>query len=174
MPLESQKKKLLKRLQWTFQVEGMNVVMFFGILLFMNFQYGFWDLIFLSYGLILMCYILFQGTYYWWVKLSSLNEKPIFERTVLSRFRAFKKHNQVGILLIPFVLLIQWYISGKSLNNDNFFGWAIFANLFAICEYINYYHKQLMYDNRNDMDYLLRNRQLKEASLYKDLRDNKI
>jgi hypothetical protein len=70
--------------------------------------------------------------------------------------------------------LIQWYISGKSLNSDNFFGWAIFANLFAICEYINYYHKQLMYDNRNDMDYLLRNRQLKEASLYKDLRDNKI
>lgn len=174
MNIKSQRKKLQKRLQWIFQVEGMNVVMFFGILLFLNFQYGFRDLIFLSYGLILMCYILFQGTYYWWLKWTVINEKPVFERTALSRFRAFKKHNRIAIVLIPFVLFIQWFISGKSFKSDNMMWWAIFANLFAICEYINYYHKQLMYDNRNDLNYLLQNRHLKEASLHKDLREGKI
>jgi hypothetical protein len=148
--------------------------MFLGILIFINFQYGVRDLIFLSYGLLLMCYILFQGTYYWWIKLSSISEKPVFKKTALARFRTFRKHNRVAIVLIPFVLLAQWLVSGQSFVSDNLLGWAIFANLFAVCEYINYYHKQLMYDNRNDLDYLLQNRKLKEASLHKDLKENSI
>jgi hypothetical protein len=174
MSSKTRKKKLKKRLQWTFQVEGMNVVMFFVILVFLNLQYDFKDLIFLSYGMVLMCYILFQGTYYWWVKFSKIDEQTVFERTVLSRFRTFKKHNQIALLLIPVVLAVQWFVSGKHFIGDNLIGWAIFANLFAICEYVNYYHKQLMYDNRSDINYLLKHRQLKEASLFKDLRENKI
>lgn len=168
------KKRLKNRLQWTFQVEGMNVVMFFGIMVFLNFNYDFYDLIFLSYGLSLMCFILFQGTYYWWVKYSVITERQVFKTTVLSRFRKFRRQNQVAIMIIPLVLLIQWFISGKSISSDNLIGWAIFANLFGVCEYINYYHKQLMYDNRNDLNYLVQNRKLKEAALHKDLRENKI
>ncbi|WP_421774135.1 hypothetical protein [Gracilimonas sp.] len=168
------KKRLINRLQWTFQVEGMNVVMFFGILIFLNFHYDVSDILFMSYGLFVMCFILFQGTYYWWVKYSVLTNRQVFKSTVLSRFRSFRKQNHLVLLLIPVILIIQWFISGRTLSTDNLIGWAIFANLFGVCEYINYYHKQLMYDNRNDLKYLLQNRKLKEASLHKDLRENKI
>ncbi len=168
------KKRLINRLQWTFQVEGMNVAMFFGILIFLNFNYEVYDILFLSYGLFVMCFILFQGTYYWWIKYSILTERQVFKHTVLSRFRSFRKQNHLVLLLIPVILIVQWFISEKSLSTDNLIGWAVFANLFGVCEYINYYHKQLMYDNRNDLKYLLKNKKLKEASLHKDLRENKI
>lgn len=174
MMYKNLKKRLQDRLQWIFQVEGMNVVMFFGIMIFLNFSYDFYDVIFLSYGLSLMCFILFQGTYYWWIKFSVLTERQVFKRTAIARFRKFKKQNHIALALIPFMFLLQWFVSGKNIIPDNLIGWAIFANVFGICEYINYYHKQLMYDNRNDLNYLLRNRKLKEASLHKDLRENKI
>lgn len=173
MPHRTDKQKLIKRIKWIFQVEGMNVVMFLGVLLFLNATYGIPHLLFLSYGLLLACFILFQGTYYWWTKYTVLKEKPILQRRTLSQFHAFRKQNIIGIILIPFVLLLQWIISGHQFIGDNFLGWAFFANGFAILEYINYYHKQLMYDNRHDIDYLLRNRKLKEAPLKKDLTKNR-
>ena len=148
--------------------------MFFGIMVFVNLQYGFTNLIFFTYGMALMCFILYQGTYYWWVKYSVLKNETVFQQTVLSRFRKFKTQNQVAIALIPLLLGLQWVLSGNQINSKNLIGWAIFVNLFAVCEYINYYHKQLMYDNRNDLNYLLKNKKLKEASLFKDLRENKI
>ncbi len=165
----TKKQKLLKRMQWLFQVEGMNVVMFLGVLLFLNATYGVPHLLFLSYGLLLACFIFFQGAYYWWTKFSVLKKRPILQRKTLTRFHSFKRQNIIGILLIPFALLLQWVISGYQFVGDNFLRWAAFVNGFAILEYINYYHKQLMYDNRQDIDYLLRNRKLKEAALKKDL-----
>lgn len=174
MPSLSVKQRLIKKLQWTFQVEGMNAVMFFGILIFINAAYDFRDLIFLSYGLLMMSFILLQGTYYWWKKLSVLEDKHIFQNRTLNRFEKFKHKNKVGIALIPIVLLVQWFISGQSLGSDNLIGWAMIANVFAVLEHINYYHMQLMYDNRYDLRYLLRHKKLKEASLRKDLRDQQI
>lgn len=174
MSLASSRKRLKKRLKWITQVEGINVVMFLGILLFLNTQHDSSDLIFLSYGLLFMCYILFQGTYYWYVKLSRLKKEYVEPKKVLTRFRAFKKHNLIGILLIPIVLLIQWYLSGQQLDQDNKLFWAVFVNIFAVLEHINYYHKQLMYDNRYDFRYLYRYKHLKNAALSKDLRENQI
>ena len=43
-----------------------------------------------------------------------------------------------------------------------------FIFLFAILEYINYFHIQLSYDNRADLEHLLRTKKLKQASLSKD------
>ncbi len=170
----SLKQRLIKKLQWTFQVEGMNAVMFFGILIFINAAYDFKDLIFMSYGLLLMSFILLQGTYYWWKKLSVLEDKPIFQNRTLNRFQNFRQKNKIAIALIPVVILIQWYVSGQTLGSDNLIGWALFANAFAVLEHINYYHTQLMYDNRYDLRYLFRHKKLKEASLRKDLREQQI
>lgn len=174
MPAYTSRKRLIDKIQWTCQVEGMNAVMFFGIMIFCILTFGFTDLVFFSYGILLSCYILMQGTYYWWVKYTSLKGKPIPQHRVLERLRKFKTTDHVGILLIPFILLLQWFISGKQLTGDNLLGWALFANFFAILEYINYYQKQLMYDNQHDFRYLKLNRKLKEAQLRKDLRENKI
>ncbi len=172
--MQSTKQRLIKRLQWYYQVEGMNVVMFLGILIFLNAQYGVLDLLFLSYGLLLVCFILFQGTYYWWVKLSVLKNSSVRQTKIIQRFRSFKKQNLYLIALIPIMLFVQWWVSGQKLGGDNFLFWAFFANVFAVFEHINYYKRQLMYDNIHDINYLLRHRKLKEASLFKDLREEKL
>jgi hypothetical protein len=52
--------------------------------------------------------------------------------------------------------------------------WAVFANIFGILEHVNYYNRQLMIDNTQDLNYVIRNRKLKIASLAKDLKENKL
>jgi hypothetical protein len=52
--------------------------------------------------------------------------------------------------------------------------WAVFANIFGILEHFNYYNRQLMIDNTQDLNYVIRNRKLKIASLAKDLSENEI
>ena len=174
MPKSSTKKRLRKRLQRYFQVEGMNALMFFCVLLFLNFEYEAQHLFFLSFGILMMCFILAQGTFYWWVKWSILEENHVFKARALRWFRKCKKYNVYGIMLMPLILTAQWLISGRSFVAGNFLGWAIAANIFAILEHINYYHKQLMYDNKYDLLYLAKNRKLKKASLNKDLQENKL
>ncbi|MEX2603431.1 MAG: hypothetical protein WD361_04475 [Gracilimonas sp.] len=174
MVAKSTKQRVIKRLQWTSQVEGINCVMFLGILAFLNFSYTVSNLYILSYGLLFMCFILFQGTYYWWKKLSVLKGKSINQTKVLRRFQSFKTMNEIGIVLIPVVIVLQWYASGRQLNGSNFLIWGFLANGFAILEHINYYHKQIMLDNEHDVNFVLRNRKIKEASLAKDLREQKI
>lgn len=51
--------------------------------------------------------------------------------------------------------------------------WSFFANTFALLEYINYYHTQLMVDTLADFKYIIRNKKLKPASLAKDLKRSK-
>ncbi|MEX2347828.1 MAG: hypothetical protein WD511_01295 [Balneolaceae bacterium] len=172
--VQSTRKRLINRLTRIYQMEGMNAMMFLGVMVILNASYGVQDLLSLSYGILLACFILAQGTYYWWIKLCALEEQNIPVKTVLKRFQKFKIQNKIGILLIPVVFLIQWYISGAQFNESHFVGWAIFTNLFAILEYINYYHRQLMIDNRHDLQYVLQNKKFKEASLFKDMRENKI
>jgi|AntRauTorcE11897_2_1112592.scaffolds.fasta_scaffold01011_7 hypothetical protein len=155
-------------------MEGMNAMMFFGVIVILNASYGVQDLLPLSYGILLVCFILSQGTYYWWIKLCALQGRNIPVKKILKRFQKFKTQNKVGILLIPAVFLIQWYLSGAQFDEIHFLGWALFANGFAILEYINYYHRQIMIDNRYDLQYILQNKKLKEASLFKDMRENKI
>jgi hypothetical protein len=167
------RKRLIKRLSWYAKVEGMNVVMFLGILLYLHIQFISLHLVFLSYGLILMCFILAQGTWYWRKKRMVLEGKSESHLDILKKFRILKRYNIYGMIFMPFVLILQWFISGQHFVPEQLLGWAIFANIFAVLEHINYYHTQLMYDNRHDINFLLKNRSLKKASLFKDLRENK-
>ncbi len=43
-----------------------------------------------------------------------------------------------------------------------------FIYIFAILEYINYFHIQLSYDNLSDINYLIKSKRLKQACLSKD------
>lgn len=167
----STKERLIHRLQWYFQVEGINVLMFFGIMLFLNSQYAMVHIIALSYGILFMCYILVQGTYYWWIKWRMLKRESLLQHKILSQFQSFKTHNQIGLVLMPVIFLLQYLLSGQEISGKNLPRWALAANLFAVAEYINYYHWQLMHDNIYDLKYLFRNRSLKRASLAKDLRE---
>jgi hypothetical protein len=85
-----------------------------------------------------------------------------------------KKVNLILIGLIPFVFVIQLFITNWIIKADNLLIWAVFANIFGILEHVNYYNRQLMIDNTQDLNYVIRNRKLKIASLAKDLKENKL
>ena len=70
---------------------------------------------------------------------------------------------------IVFFLFDNWTI-----KTENMIYWAIIANVFGILEHINYYNRQLMIDNSSDLNYVVKNRKLKIASLAKDLIENRL
>ena len=118
--------------------------------------------------------ILYQGQYYWKLKLDRLLSKAVNQEKGLHFFRQSKKLNLVLIGLMSLFFLIQWYLQQWQFTANNMLYWGMLANVFAILEYINYYHIQLMVDNKYDVQYLVKNKRLKKASLAKDLRENKI
>lgn len=166
--------RLIRRLSWYYPTELCNAIVFTGIFLFVLYKYDLRQVLFLAYGLFIMTLILYQGQFYWKLKLYRLKGIAIDENRELKRFRYFKKLNQILIGLIPVVFSIQWVANNLKLIPENYLGWAIACNLFAVLEHINYFHLQLMIDNRYDVAYLAKNRKLKEASLAKDLRENRI
>jgi hypothetical protein len=121
-----------------------------------------------------MIIILIQGQYYWKLKLAVLKGRIINQKAALKFFRVSKSLNIKLFLLIPFVFLLQLYLTDWSFTNIKFLGWAILTNVFGILEHINYYHRQLMYDNSYDLNYLKTYKKLKVAGLNKDLKNNKI
>lgn len=76
--------------------------------------------------------------------------------------------------LIPLVFISQLYFNNWEVKTENLIFWAIIVNVFGILEHINYYYRQLMIDNTSDLNYVIRNRKLKIASLAKDLSENEI
>jgi hypothetical protein len=74
--------------------------------------------------------------------------------------------------LVPIIFIIQLYLINWTVKTEKLMFWAIIANVFGILEHINYYNRQLMIDNTSDLNYVIRNRKLKIASLAKDLKEN--
>lgn len=130
--------------------------------------------LFFVYGMILCIIILFQGQKYWYLKLKSLERKPFSQSENLKFFKKSKRTNLILISPIPVVMIFQILLINWSISDFNILLWSILANLFAVLEHINYYHTQLMVDNKSDLIYLIRNKRLKTASLAKDLKENSI
>lgn len=168
------KKDLIKRLKWYYPMEMIHAFITFPIMVvWLLFNKPLQDIVFILYGLALCIFILYQGQHYWKLKLYTLTGRS-FDRTKnLTFFRKSKKINLVMIALVPLVLMLQLYLNDWSYNG-NLIWWAVLANVFGILEHINYYHRQLMVDNTSDINYLIRNRKLKTASLAKDLLENEI
>lgn len=120
-----------------------------------------------SYSLFLICLVLAQGTLYWHIKLRTIRTAtrplPAYFRRV---FTLFKRSN---ILLIPAYPLLFVYTLSTQQTQAGEPIWATVCWLFALLEYINYYHYQLMHDTSNDLQYLLRHKRLRHAPLATDL-----
>ncbi|MEY3369123.1 MAG: hypothetical protein RI973_2278 [Bacteroidota bacterium] len=76
--------------------------------------------------------------------------------------------------LIPMIFIVQLYLAKWTIKTDNLIFWGVVANIFGVLEHVNYYNTQLMIDNISDLNYIIKNRKLKIASLAKDIRDNEI
>lgn len=169
------KKDVIKRLKWYYPMERLHAFITFPLIgIYLLFTNSFLDILFILYGLVLCICILFQGQLYWKLKLDRLTEKAFDQNKNLMFFRKSKKRNLFMIGLIPLIFIIQLYFSNWEVKTENLMLWAIIVNVFGILEHINYYNRQLMIDNTSDLNYVIRNRKLKIASLAKDLLENKI
>lgn len=169
------KTELIQRLNKTYKMERSHAFITFpAIAIYLLFTRSPLDILFLLYGLILCIFILIQGQYYFKLKLQSLKGITFDQNRSLLFFRKAKKLNLIFIVLIPFVFTLQLFLNNWTIKTENMIYWAIIANVFGILEHINYYNRQLMIDNSSDLNYVVKNRKLKIASLAKDLIENRL
>jgi hypothetical protein len=101
--------------------------------------------------------LLLQGSYLWF-EIS----RQLRITTTDSLTRTFKKLKLIDIILTIGTIIFTWIFPFK--GNWDKYGTIAFLSL-AILEYINYFEFQLMYDNKNDLNYLRRFGRLKKAKL---------
>ena len=112
-------------------------------------------------GFALFAILLVQGAAYWTAKLRQPARSP------LPGARAFAAARLgIPLLLAAGLLFLGWsVVRDPGAGNLPGLGFA----LFAVLEYVNYFHIQLMYDNAEDLRYL-RTHGLRRAHLARDLR----
>lgn len=165
------KQRLIHRLKWYYPLEKLHAFVtfpfFIGLVWYLH---PLKETIFITYGLLVCVYILYQGQKYWKIKLFRLRNQPIDQEGSLQFFKKSKKINVILIGLIPIFFVIQLWLLNWEIPVNRLLFYSILANIFAVLEHINYYHIQLMIDNKYDFAYLLRNKKLKRASLANDLK----
>ncbi len=112
--------------------------------------------------------LLIQGAWYWYSKSRRLKKEgtSVTPVPVVRRLRYCRVINLALIVLTAYACGIDWMRFRSELPGTQL---ALLLYVFAILEYINYFHIQLMYDNRSDVQYLIRNRRLKRSALNKDM-----
>lgn len=171
----SPKEELIKRVKWLYLNEKIHAIITFpAIIIYLLINHSLNDIFSLIYGLLICTIILLEGQYYWKLKLFRLTNRTFDQEKNIRLFNKFKHINIILICLIPLILIGQLYLSNWSVKDENLLAWAICANVFAVLEHFNYYHIQLMIDNKRDLEYVMKNKRFKMASLRKDLEDQRI
>jgi hypothetical protein len=113
--------------------------------------------------------LLVQGAVYWFVKWMRLRSEntSITPIRIVQKLRSLKKINVGFILIIPGAFIADYVKWQPSLPLSGIF-FSVFIYIFAILEFINYFHIQLSYDNPSDIKSLLKSKQFKQACLSKD------
>ncbi len=169
------KESLTRRLSWYYPIERINAFVIFPMIALYHLSiHSIRDIFPVIYGLFVCVLILYQGQHYWKMKLYRLTGKPVDQTRTLRQFRLWKRVNECLIGLIPLVLFVWFYFEGWIINQGSVLYWIIGANVFAVLEYINYFHWQLTIDKVSDLKYVLKNRRLKHAHLGQDLKDNQL
>jgi hypothetical protein len=133
---------------------------------------SFKDIMSLIFGLIVCIYILHQGQFYWKIKLNKLMDRTGNNPKYIGFFKQSQYINRILVVFIPIVFFVQFYFTDWSIKSKYVFYGTILANVFAILEYINYYHWQISIDNKADLTYLIKNKRFKKAHLFKDIECN--
>ncbi|MBT2659994.1 hypothetical protein J7E35_02885 [Bacillus sp. ISL-45] len=117
------------------------------------------------YAFVLLEFILLQGSYYWYLKLKQVqqNDFTALPNGQLRTFANFKRLNSWLILIGVFILIYQFISKPIELN------WFIFLFLFAVVEYINYYHVRLSYQTIDEIKELMKQKGFWKSRLAKEL-----
>ena len=101
--------------------------------------------------------LLLEVSYLWFCIYRKLTQKQ--EDNFIKYFRIFKPFNLILILFTIVIIALNPFKS--TFDRIGTFSFL----LLAILEHINYFEVQLMYDNKNDLQYLRLFRRLKKAKL---------
>lgn len=161
-----------RRLSYLYTGELFSVIAFIFASYLLNYAYPalyLYSLYSFWVSFLLLKFLLLQGTAYWYVKWKRLKKEktsitPIW---IIQYLKRLKKIN-IGLMITGLIMFIIdfliWYphlpLGGLS--------FSIFIYVFALCEYMNYYHVQLSYDNISDIKYLIKSKKLKQSCISKD------
>lgn len=120
------------------------------------------------YPFSLLIFILLQGSYYWLYCIKILEKKPVNQVSFRKAYKVLRTINLIIILLYPLMMLYQYFFGNLiALSGKTFM--SLFLYIFSIIEYINYFYIRLSYNKLKDILMLLRLKNLKKSSLYKEL-----
>ncbi|MCC3647066.1 general stress protein [Cytobacillus oceanisediminis] len=165
--------RVLKRLSYLYTGETTSLIMFVFISYLVNYTYpdlhlyslfSFWS------SFLLLELLLLQGSIYWFVKWKRLKKENTSAAPIrlVEHLWTIKKWNIATILIIPAAFIADFYMWQPSIPQGITI--TAFIYIFAILEYINYFHIQLSYDNRSDINSLKQTKRFKQACLSKDFK----
>lgn len=161
------KDQLQKRLHYLWTFELLNALFVFPFCYYAigaRFRLGWYSLA----SLALVCAILLVGAAFWFQKSRALAASKLFARPEARRcFRTSKLVFGAALTAMIGLLIVRAFFQDNASPAELAAGSAL--SVLALLEYVNYYFVQLMYDNRADLRYLLRNRRLKRAVMARDL-----
>ncbi|WP_449623100.1 general stress protein [Robertmurraya sp. Marseille-Q9965] len=166
------KLKIERRLSYLYTGESMALISFVIVSFFLNKAYPhlrMYSLFSFWFSFFLLEFLLVQGSLYWYTKWKRLkNENTSVTPNRVVRFlKIIKKWNILLIMISPLFFVIDFLIWSPSFPVGGLF-LSGFIYIFAILEYINYFHIQLSYDNLSDIEFLLKTKKFKRSSLSKD------
>src|SRR5690554_3594232 len=131
------KQRLIKRLKWYYPLEKLHTFVTFPFFIaLVLYVYPIKEIIFITYGLLVCIYILYQGQKYWKIKLFRLRNQPIDQEENLQFFKKSKRINVFLIGLIPVFFVIQLWLLNWEITMDKLFFFSALVNVFAVLEHI--------------------------------------
>lgn len=119
----------------------------------------------IAYALSLLCFILLQGSIYWYICLRRIDKKHVPQKTVYY-YANLKRINFLLILLyIPIVWICPSFTGYKMV--------ATFIYGFSILEYINYFYIRISYKNPVHFFQNLRRLKFPKSQIVKEIERNK-
>ncbi len=166
------RKKLLKRFLYLFTGEILSVIVFLVLIFLLEKSYPqlrLYSLTFFWSSFFLLDFLLVQGSMYWFGKWKILKKEnsTVTPVRVIKGFKNLKKLN-ICLLIVSIFALVFDFLRSYPLVPLVSLGIACFIYVFAILEYINYFHFQLSYKSLSDIRHLLKSKRLKKSCLSKD------
>ncbi|EIJ78016.1 hypothetical protein PB1_10629 [Bacillus methanolicus PB1] len=119
------------------------------------------------YAFVLLEFILLQGSFYWFLKFRQV-QRECYSHLPYRQLRLFVFFKRFNLFLIAIGLLLMIY--QYKINAVDFY-WFLFLYVFAIIEYINYYHIRLSYQSIDEIKDLIRQRGLRSSKLARELKN---
>lgn len=152
-----EKEKLIKRLKNLYCLEFLNAFLLPLIFLYASIRHNQSIGINSVSSFVLNGILLLEGSFFWFNIYRNLKQNQDIK--FIHYFKIFKLANMFLIALTVAIIFLNEFKG--TIDKIGTFSFL----LLAILEHINYFEFQLMYDNKNDLEYLKINKRLKNSKL---------